>query len=131
MFPVGGDIGVQDVELILANPPFSGNPDGKELFCSKFLYHILEIVPATTPVAIFVPFHFMLNSRITSNDYAGRMNRYKWLRDSCPPITGIVPLPQDVYSVDGKGPLIHSEILLFNMPLIPACTFVSEKYLGW
>jgi len=121
----------QDVQLVLCNPPFSGNPDGKELFCSKFLHHIFEIVPATTPVAIFVPFHFLLNSRIKSNDYAGRVNRYKWLRDACPPISGIVPLPQDVYSIDGNGPLIHSEILLFNMPRLPACTFVPERYLGW
>lgn len=120
-----------DIQLVLANVPFSGNPDSKELFCSKFLHHIFEIVPATTPVAIFVPFHFLLNSRVKSNTYAGRENRYAWLRDTCPPITGIVPLPQDVYSVDGKGPLVHSQVLFFNMPRLPACTFVPEQYLGW
>ncbi len=120
-----------DVELVLANVPFSGNPDGKELFPAKFLSHIFEIVPTTTPVAFFAPFHFLLNSRIESNDYAGRENRYAWLRDSCPPITSIIPLPQDVYCVNGVKALVHSQILLFNMPRLDPVVFVPQKYLGW
>jgi hypothetical protein len=120
-----------DVELVLANVPFSGNPDGKELFPTKSLSHIFAIVPATTPMAIFVPFHFLLNSRVKSNDYAGRENRYAWLRDGCPPITSFIPLPQDVYCVDSVRPLVHSQILLFNMPRLPPCSFVPKRYLGW
>ena len=120
-----------DVELVLCNPPFSGNPSGKELFPVKFLSHIFEIVPAETPIAFFAPFHFLLNSRIKSNDYAGRVNRYKWLRDDCPPITSIIPLPQDVYCTDGVGPLVHSMILMYNMPKLLPCIYVPGEYLGW
>lgn len=121
----------QDVELTLCNPPFSGNPDSKELFPARFLSKILKTVPVGSPIVFFAPFHFLLNSRIKSNDYAGRENRYKWLRDMCPPITSIIPLHQDAYVVDGVGPLVHSQILLFNMPKLDPCIFVPEEYLGW
>jgi hypothetical protein len=120
-----------DVDLVVANPPFSGNPSGKELFPVKFLAKILKIVRPTTPIAIVVPFHFLLNSRIKSNDYAKRRNRYAWLREDVPPITGIIPLPQDAFVIDGKGPLVHSQILLFNMSKLEPCIFVPEEYLGW
>ena len=120
-----------DVELVLANVPFSGNPDSKELFPTRFLSKILKIVPVGSPIVFFCPFHFLLNSRVRSNDYAGRENRYKWLRDVCPPITSVIPLPQDAFVVDGIGPLVHSQILLFNMPRLDPCIFVPEEYLGW
>ncbi|MDY0168574.1 MAG: ParB/RepB/Spo0J family partition protein [Thermoguttaceae bacterium] len=120
-----------DVELVLANVPFSGNPSGKELFPTKFLAKILKIVPEGCPIVFFAPFHFLLNSRVTSNDYAGRPNRYKWLREVCPPITSIIPLPQDAYCVDGVGPLVHSMVLLFNMPKLLPCIYVPGEYLGW
>jgi len=120
-----------DVEMTLCNPPFSGNPDSKELFPARFLSKILKIVPVGSPIVFFCPFHFLLNSRIKSNDYAGRQNRYAWLRDNCPPITSVIPLHQDAYVVDGVGPLVHSQILLFNMPRLDPCIFVPEEYLGW
>jgi hypothetical protein len=78
----------------------------------------------------FAPFHFLLNSRIKSNTYAGRENRYAWLRDACPPITSVIPLPQDAFVVDGVGPLVHSQILFFNMPKRDPVIFVPERYLG-
>jgi hypothetical protein len=101
------------------------------LFPARFLSQILRIVPDGCPIAFFCPFHFLLNSRIKSNDYAGRENRYKWLREVCPPITSVIPLPQDVFVVDGVGPLVHSQILLFGMPSLDPCIFVPEEYLGW
>lgn len=120
-----------DVELTMANPPFSGNPDGKELFPARFLSHLFEIVPSGCPIVFFAPFHFLLNSRIKSNDYAGRENRYAWLRDGCPPITSILSLPQDAFVVNSTKPLVHSMVLLFNMPRLPPCIFVPQEYLGW
>jgi hypothetical protein len=121
---------LDDVELVLCNPPFCANPDGKELFPTKFLARILKIVPAGCPIVFFAPFHFVMNSRIRSNTYAGRENRYQWLRDACPPITSVIPLPQDVFSVDGSGPLVHSMILLFNMPKLRPTYFIPQEYLG-
>jgi hypothetical protein len=120
-----------DVELVLANVPFSGNPDSKELFPARFLSQILKTAPVGCPVVFFCPFHFLLNSRVKSNDYAKRPNRYAWLRDRCPPITSVIPLPQDAFVVDGVGPLVHSQILLFNMPRLDPVIFVPEEYLGW
>ena len=122
---------LDDVGLVICNPPFNGNPDSKELFPSRFLYHILELVPSDTPVVFFAPFGFLLNARSGTQIYAGRTNRYAWLRDNCPPITSIIPLPQDVFvPPDAEGPMVHSQILMFNMDWLEPCIFVPDEYLS-
>jgi hypothetical protein len=121
---------LDDVGLVLCNPPFNGNPDSKELFPSRFLYHILELVPHDTPIVFFAPFGFLLNARSSTQIYARRTNRYAWLRDDCPPITSIIPLPQDAFVPPGEeGPLVHSQILIFNMHGLEPCSFVPDEYL--
>ena len=80
---------------------------------------------------LFVPFGFLLNARTKTGTYAGRQNRYSWLRDDCPPITSMVPLPQDVFVPAGEdGPLVHSLTLFFNMPKLEPCYFLPDKYLN-
>ena len=121
---------LDEVGLVLCNPPFNGNPDSKLLFPWKFLGHILKLVPPNTPIVLFVPFGFLLNARTKTKMYAGRENRYAWLRDECPPITSFVPLPLDVFAqAGGDRTLVHSQILFFNMPKLAPCYLVPDKYL--
>jgi hypothetical protein len=120
---------LNDVDLVLCNPPFNGNPDSRELFPWKFLRHILAAVPQTTPIVLFVPFGFLLNVRMRTN--GDRTNRYSWLRDNCPPVTSFVPLPKNIFASPGEPERrIDSLILLFNMPKLESCYFVPEQYLS-
>jgi len=121
---------LDEVELVLCNPPFNNNPDGKLLFPWKFLLHILKLVPPNTPIVLFVPFGFVLNTRTKTKNYAGQRNRYEWLRDECPPITSFVPLPSNVFAQPGVDRTsVHSLILFFNMPTLAPCYLVPDKYL--
>jgi hypothetical protein len=90
-------------DLVLCNPPFSGdNGGGKVNLVPVFLRPILEVVPPGTPIARFAPITFRLGQQTTSS-------RWRWVRDECPPITSIVSLPRDVFPVVDY----HCEILLF------------------
>jgi hypothetical protein len=108
-----------DCDLVLCNPPFSGdNGGGKVNLVPVFLRRILELVPPETPIVLFAPMTFRLGQKMTSS-------RWRWVRDECPPITSIVSLPRDVFpAVD-----YHCEVLLFNMPKLRPHYFLPDEYL--
>ncbi len=108
-----------DCDLVLCNPPFSGdNGGGKVNLVPVFLRRILELVPPETPIVLFAPMTFRLGQKTTSS-------RWRWVRDECPPITSIVSLPRDVFpAVD-----YHCEVLLFNMPKLRPHYFLPDEYL--
>jgi hypothetical protein len=106
-------------DLVLCNPPFnSGDEYARVLLPERFLARILEVVPPGTPIALFAPMGLRLNC-------VKGARRYRWLRDECPPITGIVSLPRDIFS----GCEFHSEILLFNMPKLGPHHLLPDEYL--
>ena len=94
------------VDLVLCNPPFNLGV-GRRLGSEVFLEHILKITRFNVPIVLFVPMGFRLNQRKQSK-------RIRWLRDEVPPITNIVSLTLDVF----PSVQFHSEILMFNMPLL-------------
>jgi len=108
-----------DVDLVVCNPPFSGCGRTDTSPILLFLKRIVQVVPKGTPVALFVHWGFRLDQDIKSS-------RWRWLRDHCPPITGIVALPHDVF----PGARVHSEVLLFNMPKLAAHYWLPDRYLG-
>ena len=105
--------------LCLCNPPFN-NSNGETRFLPQlFLERIVKVVPPKTPIVLFTPMAMRL-------DQTTKSARWRWLRDNCPPITGIVSLPHDVF---GKSVKVHSEILLFNTPRLKPHYFVPDEYL--
>jgi hypothetical protein len=108
-----------DCDLVLVNPPWSGGGKSAKSPIALFLERILEVVPPKTPIALIAHWSFRMDQDRGSA-------RWRWLRDECPPITGIVTLPHDIWS-DAK---VHSEILLFNLPKLRAHYFVPDEYLG-
>jgi hypothetical protein len=106
-------------DLVLCNPPFnSGEEYARVLRPERFLARILEVVPPGTPIALFAPMGLRLNC-------VKGARRYRWLRDECPPITGIVSLPRAIF----PGCEFHSEVLLFNMARLGPHHLLPEEYL--
>lgn len=90
-----------EADLVLCNPPF-----GQE---KEFLRRIIEVVPETCPVALFVTHRVRLGSYASSRDW-------RWCRDAWPPITSIISLPRGVF----KGVNEPIEVLVFRAPhLLP------------
>ena len=88
-------------DLVLCNGPFGLE---KELF-----RRIIQVVPQTTPIALFVTHRVRLGSYVSSADW-------RWCRDEWPPISSIVSLPRGTF----KGVNETVEILLFRTPhLLP------------
>lgn len=96
-----------DADLALCNAPF-----GEE---KEFLHRIIEVVPASTPIALFVTHRVRLGSYATSDDW-------QWCRDEWPPITSIVSLPRGTF----KGVNETVEILLFRAPHLLPHYFLSD-----
>jgi len=103
-----------DAELIVCNPPFNLGV-GKKLGSEVFLKKILELWRKDAAIVLFVPMGFRLNQRKTSK-------RWRWLRDSCPPITSIISLPLDIF----ENVAFHSEILIFNAPALKPHYFIPS-----
>lgn len=108
-----------DCDLVLCNPPWSGGGKSAKSPIALFLERILEVVPPKTPIALIAHWSFRMDQDKASS-------RWRWLRDECPPITGTVTLPHDIWS-DAK---VHSEILLFHMPKLRPHYFLPDEYLG-
>ncbi len=107
-----------DADLVLCNPPFN-NTNGESRFLPQvFLERIVKVVPKRTPIVLFAPMSMRL-------DQTSKSSRWRWLRDHCPPITGIISLPHDAFG----SVKVHSEILLFNMPRLKPHYFLPDKYL--
>lgn len=107
-----------EADLVLCNPPWSGGGKSAKSPIALFLERILEVVPKGTPIALIAHWSFRMDQDRGST-------RWRWLRDRCPPITGIITLPHDIWS-DAK---VHSEILLFNMPKLRPHYFLGDDYL--
>jgi hypothetical protein len=107
-----------ECDLVLCNPPFNGGTKTAKSPVSLFLGRILDVVPKRTPIALIAHWSFRMDQDCSSS-------RWKWLRDSCPPITSIISLPHDVWN-DAK---VHSEILLFNAPKLKPHYFLPDEYL--
>ncbi|MEN6367815.1 MAG: hypothetical protein ABFC88_13475 [Thermoguttaceae bacterium] len=108
-----------ECDLTLCNPPFNSS-DGESRFMPQlFLERIVKVVPKGAPIVLFTPMSMRL-------DQTTRSSRWRWLRDHCPPISGIISLPHDAFGADVK---VHSEILLFNMPKLKPHYFLADKYL--
>jgi len=107
-----------DCDLVLCNPPWSGGGRSARSPIALFLERILQVVPKGTPIVLIAHWSFRMDQDRGST-------RWRWLRDKCPPITGIITLPHDVWA-DAK---VHSEILLFNMPKLRSHYFLPDEYL--
>lgn len=99
--------------LVICNPPFNLGV-GRRLGSEIFLEQILKSYPQAK-VVLFVPMGFRLNQRKHSK-------RWKWLRDSVPPITSIISLPLDIFD----SVAFHNEILIFNAPGLKPHYFLEE-----
>lgn len=107
-----------DCDLVLCNPPWSGGGKSAKSPIALFLERILQVVPKGTPIALIAHWSFRMDQDRGST-------RWRWLRDECPAITGIITLPHDIWS-DAK---VHSEILLFNLPKLKPHYFLPDEYL--
>ena len=105
-------------DLALCNPPFNSSNGETRFLPQLFLERIVKVVPPRTPVVLFAPMAMRL-------DQTSKSSRWRWLRDHCPPITGIISLPHDAFG----SVKVHSEILLFNMPKLKPHYFLPDKYL--
>lgn len=97
-----------DVDIVICNPPFNNSNSrgrGRKLLPELFLKHILEVAPENTPIVLITPIGLRVNVRKASK-------RLEFL--SKLEISSIVTLPLDLF----HEVLIHSEILIFNMPKI-------------
>ena len=111
--------GLIDCDLVVANPPFNNRRVGdKGHPPTRFLAHVVTVVPRATPIALIAPMGMRLNQR-------ARSMRWRWLRDRAPPITGIISLPLDAFD----GVQFHVEILLFNMTKLEPHYFLPDDYL--
>lgn len=99
------------VDLVVCNPPFSQ--------VERFLEHILKVVGKTTPIALVTPASVRLAAKIEHQ-------RWRWLRDECPPITGIISLPSNIFA----GGYQQCEVLLFNLPKLTPHYFMPDEYLS-
>lgn len=108
-----------EADLVLCNPPWSGGGKSAKSPIALFLERILKVVPPKTPIALIAHWSFRMDQDTGSS-------RWRWLRDECPPITGIMTLPHDIWA-DAK---VHSEILLFNLPKLRSHYFLPDEYLG-
>jgi len=108
-----------EADLVLCNPPWSGGGKSAKSPIAMFLERILKVVPKGTPIALIAHWSFRMDQDRGST-------RWRWLRDECPAITGIITLPHDIWS-DAK---VHSEILLFNLPKLRSHYFLPDEYLG-
>lgn len=107
-----------DCDLVLCNPPWSGGGKSAKSPIAMFLERILQVVPPKTPIALIAHWSFRMDQDTGSS-------RWRWLRDECPAITGIVTLPHDIWA-DAK---VHSEILLFSLPKLKPHYFLEDSYL--
>ena len=105
-------------DLVLCNPPFNNDTGSTEFLPERFLRRILEVVPSRTPIVFFSPMALRL-------DQTSRSSRWRWLRDNCPSISGIISLPHDAFGTVK----VHSEILLFNVPKLLPHYFLPDRYL--
>ncbi len=108
-----------EVDLVICNPPFNDVSGSNRYLPLLFLQRIVQITPAGTPIAFIAP----LTMRI---DQATRSERWRWLRDCCPPITSVISLPYDVFA----GAKVHAEVLMFNMPKLRPHYFLPDEYVG-
>jgi hypothetical protein len=108
-----------DCDLALCNPPWSGGGKSAKSPIALFLERILQVVPPKTPIVLIAHWSFRMDQDRGST-------RWRWLRDECPPINGIITLPHDIWS-DAK---VHSEIILFNLPKLRPHYFLPDEYLG-
>ena len=108
-----------DCDLVLCNPPFSGDHgNGRKNLVPLFLQRILEVVPSKTPIVLFTPMTFRLG-------LSRKAARLLWLRDECPPITSIVSLPRDAF----PGVEYHCEILMFGLRRLKPHYFLPDECL--
>lgn len=92
------------LNLILCNPPFNGYK-GK-LACEVWLDKIIELFGKETPIILFTPMGFRLNSKSNGKRWKKFTNNYY------PSISSIISLPRDIFpEVE-----FHTEILIFNIP---------------
>jgi hypothetical protein len=96
-----------DCDLVLCRPPSAS--------IEAYLKRIVALVPKTTPIALLTPVTFR-----SSNKSAEQ--RWRWLRDECPSITGIVTLPLNAFRQS-------CEVLLFNLGKLKAHYFLGNEYL--
>ena len=107
-----------NADLVVCNPPFNSTNGETRFLPQLFLERIVKVVRPGTPIVLFSPMAMRL-------DQTTKSARWRWLRDNCPPITGIISLPHDAF----RSVKVHAEILLFNMPKLEPHYFVPDKYL--
>ena len=98
-----------DPDIVLCNPPFNGGKNRRMMLPEQFLRQIVSLFGRHIPIVMIVPIGFRHNVRKKSA-------RRKWLQgDSSPKITSIIDLPVDAF----EETMVFSEILCFNLPLLP------------
>lgn len=108
-----------DCDLVLCNPPFSGDNGGTRVnLVPLFLRRILEVVPAKTPIVFFIPMTFRLGLYRTAT-------RLRWLRDECSAVTSIISLPRNIF----PGVEYHCEVLCFNLRKLKPHYFLPDECL--
>lgn len=93
---------IDDVDLVIMNPPFNGHPKRK-LYPEVFVDKCFELFGSDIPMIAILPSGWRINQRVKSK-------RWRKIRDN-QNITSLVTLPLDIF----EGVQFHSEIVVFNI----------------
>jgi len=97
-------------DLIIMNPPFSGNGKGKNLlYPHLFLKTMFDKFGKDIPLVMITGDNFLNNNGIQSK-------RLKYISDASFEITSIMTLPLDLF----QGVEFNTQVLFFNMPKLKA-----------
>lgn len=105
---------LNDVDLVIMNPPFNLGGSGRKLAVEVFMDKVLQLVNNSIPIVLITPMGFRLNQKYKSK-------RWQKMRDEYPPITSIISLPLDCF----QEVLFHCEVLIFNLKNINPHYFIN------
>jgi hypothetical protein len=114
------------ISMVIMNRPFNidtktkqyiqEHHGGRPLLPEVCFAKAIELFGSDVPIVMFTPYGFRLNQTESSKRWM------KFINDEYPPITSIISLPKDVF----ENILFHSEILIFNLPLLGGHYFVKD-----
>jgi len=102
------DTPLNEVDLVIMNPPFNLGGSGRKLAVEIFMDKVLELVKHDIPIVLITPMGFRLNQKYKSA-------RWRKMKAEYPPITSIISLPLDCF----KDTLFHCEVLIYNLKTNP------------
>ncbi|WP_075498450.1 class I SAM-dependent methyltransferase [Moritella viscosa] len=105
---------IEDVDLIIVNPPFNGH-HSRKLYPEVFSDKAFEVCGFDTPMIAIMPIGWRTNNRIESK-------RWRKVRDTYNQISSIVSLPLNIF----EGVLVHTEIIIFNVDGIKPHYFLDN-----